>query len=443
MNIEERHFGLFVYLGIELRNFVFSGLSTKLSEFSRVSIITHQKANALDRVILERNLNLIRIPSKKLWDKKRGKLESYFLSSRRARLRLNGNEIFNLWHDTIPKRIKDYFIGNKLIYTMLRHLARFESKRRYYDQQLSEIIRNNKLTDIVLQSYFSMENMTVAITAKKLGCRIWVINWSWKDYYINEYIPFQPDAFFTWSENLKRAYELSNRQINPEKIKAIGNISYDSMLDYLPVNAKSYYASKYSFNPDSTVILFTMVHPRIYPDEHIIAQKIAERIIALNLNMVILMKPNPMDANLERFKNVEFEGKLITLDNLWHYDEESDFNMITEEGQIEWLDLIYYSQINISVASTVTIEYLVMHKPIVNILFDSEEKIQSEFARLFESPFYRIVNNRKDIIGCRSVADVIDTLQRIPDINCSDKNLDEVIISRGNSLNSFLNVVKE
>lgn len=443
MNKENRHFGLFVYLGIELRNFVFSGLSSRLNDFAKVSIISHQTSVKLEEVIKEYNINLIRIPYTGVLDKKRKKIESYFLSSRRARIRLNGHEVFNLWHDTVKKRTKDYLIGNNLVYRLLQKAAKFENELYYYDNYIAEVIKSNQITDIILQSYFTPENMTMAITAKKLGCRVWVINWSWKDFYINEYIPFKPDCFFTWSGNLQNMYQKYNRHINSDKIIAIGNLSYDKMFNYAPIRPLEFYAKKYQFNPSSSIILYTMVHPRVFPYEQRIALKIAKEIQRLNLDFVILMKPNPMDTNWKRFHEVEINNKLITLENLWFYDDKSDFNMITEEGQTEWMDLIFYSAANISVASTVTIEYLIMKKPVINILFDDNEEPHNEFIRLYNAPFYRLSNEREDVIGCSKIQDVIDALKNLEKIEAPGNLIDQLIVTGGNSLNNFIKVVRE
>jgi hypothetical protein len=443
MTKKKRHFGLFVYLGIELRNFVFSSLSERLSEFADVSIISHQQADEFEELVASKNLKLIKIPYRNVLDKSRGKIEGYFLSVRRARLRLKGRVVFNLWHNTIPKRVKDYFIGNSVVYLLYQIASTFEIRKRYYNEILADLILQNKITDIILQSYFSIENMTLAITAQKLGCRIWVVNWSWKDLYINEYIPFNPDGFFTWSERLKELYQSSNRHINAARIMAIGNISYDRMINYQPSRDRSYYATKYSFDIGKPIVLYTMVHPRIFPDEQLIALRIAQCLEDQNLNFVILMKPNPMDTNWERFKSVERHGTLVTLENLWFYDKASDFNMITDEGQTEWLDLIYYSVANISVASTVTIEYLVMNKPVINILYTNDDNRHPEFVRLFNSPFYGTLHNRKDVIGCYTVTDVIDVLKDVHSLSGKNESLDDIIISNGQSLERFVNQVKE
>jgi hypothetical protein len=438
-----RHFGLFVYLGIELRNFIFSDLSSSLAEFSQVSVITHQTAEVLNKELEKRSINLIKIIKKENISKPRRKLESYFLSSRRARLRLKGYEIFNLWKESSSKRKKDYLIGNAIVYKALQWLSNFDNKKYYFDNNISELIVNNKITDIILQGYFTPENMTIAITAKKLGCKVWAINWSWKDVFINEYIPFTPNGFFTWSENLKTLYQKFNTQINPDILKVIGNISYDRMFNYSPEKPLTYYAQKYNFDSHVPIIIYTMVHPNIFANEHLIARKIADNLSKEKGNFVILMKPNPMDNNWNRFKEVEMENKLITLENLWYYDKATDFNMITELGQTEWLDLIYYSVANLSVASTVTIEYLIMKRAVLNILFDEQNNTQNEFLRLYNSPFYQITHNREDVVGCKKIEDVTHTLLSLEKIKNPGQNINELIADEGDSLQKFLKVIKD
>ena len=46
--IPNRHFGLFVYLGLEFRNFFHSDLCDELSKFSKVSILTYKESDVLN-----------------------------------------------------------------------------------------------------------------------------------------------------------------------------------------------------------------------------------------------------------------------------------------------------------------------------------------------------------------------------------------------------------
>jgi hypothetical protein len=158
-------------------------------------------------------------------------------------------------------------------------------------------------------------------------------------------------------------------------------------------------------------------------------------------NLVFLVKPNPMDFRGKEDLDSNNFSDIVYLDNLWHYDKSNDFNLITEEAQMEWLDLLYYSKLNMSVASTVTAEALIMKTPVINILFGENGEINKEFERFFNAPFYEVCHARPDVIACRSVLDVSCAMSSIINNKVKVGNIENIINSGGRSINKFISEV--
>jgi hypothetical protein len=439
-NKSDRHFGLFVYLGIEFRNYVHSGLSQELLKFSDVSILSSKQNKILNQEIAEKKLSSIYLPASSFTSRTRQKQEKRFLSIRRASLRKRGDYIFRMMGEDISIRLKDRIIGTKLFYSIFKHLSWRENHTYYFDPEIANIIKSNAITDIVLQSYFTIDNLVMAITAKKMGCRVWVVNWGWKDFYFHEYIPFKPDGFFTWSSALKANYEKFNKHIPTEKIINAGNLSFDKLFNYQPVRDLSYYAEKYGFDRKSKLILYTMVNPVFCSNEQDIVELIYKELKKIDEPIVLLLKPNPMDSKKDRFKGVLRKGEVIVLENLWVFDKENDFNMLTSEGQNEWLDLIYYSKLNISVASTVTAECLIMKTPVINVLFDHNNERHKEFTRFYNAPFYKRCHNRKDVFACKKSVEVKNAIEQILE-NSTIDDITPIINPKGKSIQRFVEEV--
>ena len=440
INKSNRHFGLFVYLGIEFRNYVHSGLSQELLKFSDVSILSSKQNKILDKEIAEKNLSSICLPPASFTSRTRQKHEKRFLSIRRASLRKRGNHIFRMMGEDISIRLKDRIIGTKLFYCIFKHLSWRENLKYYFDPEIASIIKSNAITDIVLQSYFTIDNLVMAITAKRIGCKVWVINWGWKDFYFHEYIPFKPDGFFTWSSALKANYKKFNKHLPAKNIINAGNLSFDKLFNYKPYRELSYYAEKYGFPGNSKLILYTMVNPIFCSNEQDIVRLIDEELKKIHQPIVLLLKPNPMDPEKDRFKEIRRKGEVIVIENLWVFDKENDFNMLTTEGQNEWLDLIYYSKLNISVASTVTAECLIMKTPVINVLFDHNDEPHKEFTRFFNAPFYMSCHNRADVFRCKKSFEVKRSVINILESSTID-DITPIINPKGKSIQCFIEKV--
>lgn len=425
-----------------MRNMLFSGLATELQRKYKVSILTHQHNEYLDHAAKDNNLEIIQILPESL-KKKRLKIEGYFLSSRRARLRLDNNKSFRLMTKAPEVRKKDYILSNDLLYKVLQKITWKKTQKNYYDKQLAESIKKYGITDVIIQGYSTPEAMVVGVTASQLNCKVWVINWSWKDFYVNEYIPFKVNGLFTWSDELKQNYIEYNKHIDQGLFEAIGNLSFDKMYNYKPTRALNYYAAKYGFSESTRIILYSMVHPAVYADEHMLIKRIYDQLENSTLagDFIFLMKPNPMDKVLTRLFDIEIKNRLITLENLWEYSQKDDFNMITDEGQTEWLDLIYYSDINISVASTVTIEYLIMNKPVINVLFDATLNLNEDFVRLYEAPYYASCKNLDTVKPVKSIDKIEQTLLNLLHKEKATNEVEKIIKIDGNSIPHFLNKI--
>lgn len=425
-----------------MRNMLFSGLSNELMKKYPVSIITHQNNERLKSVARENHLEIIDIPKVYL-QKKRLKIEGYFLASRRAKLRLDNNKSFRLMTKAPEARKKDYVLSNKLLYKVLQKITWKKTQKNYYDKQLAECLKKNGITDIIIQGYSTPEAMVIGVTASQLGCKVWVINWSWKDFYINEYIPFKINGFFTWSDELKKNYTSYNKHLDSSMFESIGNLSFDKLYNYQPRRELAYYSKKYGFETDKKIILYSLVIPTLYGDEHKLIHKIYETLEngKLEGKFILLMKPNPMDKNLTSLYEMEIPGRLITLENLWEYDSQNDFNMITEEGQTEWLDLIYYSNLNLSVASTVTIEFLIMNKPVINILFDATLQVNEDFKRLYNAPYYSSCKNLKKVKPAKNLMELSDAVISFVRDTQPNNEINNIIKVDGNSIKHFLDII--
>jgi hypothetical protein len=444
--VTPRVFGLFAYLGIEVRNFVFSGLPESLRRRGRALLLTPQWSEVLAGVARSRGIELVALQAERDLVRARRPIEGYLLASRRARLRTKGVKTFNLWGETQALRRRDHILGSEPVFRAFRALAGPAIRSHYYSDGVSRVFGREGLTDVVLQSYFTPENLTVATTAAACGVRTWVINWSWKDFFINEFIPFDPAGVVTWSAGLERLYRRFNDHIAPGRIRGVGNLSYDQMFEYVPRRPVEHYAEKYGFDPASRLAVYTLVHPRVCAHEEVVVEAAADELRQgfPDADVTLLVKPNPMDLQHDRFRSIARPGRVVILDSNWVYDRDNDFNMITEEGHVEWLDLLHHCSATVTVPSTVTVESLIMGRPVVNPLYGLDGAAHPEFERLYRAPHYAAAASRPDVLATGSPRETARALAAIARGEVRvQAPLDDIICGEGRSLDHLLAAMDE
>lgn len=405
-----RTFVIFIFYGIELNNFYYSGFLNQMKKGTKIFIFTPHTNSEIINKLKETNCEIIYI---KLQNRKSGIFEKYFLSIRRARLRIKGINPIGWQGNTREKKNMDYLIGNIFVYKIIHFIYQKVLLSKYINKELSTVFKKHQITDVIMQSYSSTQSIEIGVTANYSKVKTWLINWSWKDFYTNEYIPFKVNKLFTWNNEYKYLYNKFNKHINLSKIKAIGNPSFDIFHNYKPEKKLTYYSQKYNFDSSKKIILVTLINPKVFPNENVLLKKIFTQIEIKFNDVVFLVKPNPMDSNSDALKN-EFENtNAIILDNLWFYMESLNFNCITNEAKTEWLDLLYYSIGTINIVSTVIIESLLMRKPVININYGNIDSETTFIQKFLKAPYYKKITQREDVLIANDITETVQHIQNI------------------------------
>ena len=74
--------------------------------------------------------------------------------------------------------------------------------------------------------------------------------------------------------------------------------------------------------------------------------------------------------------------------NYWSVDIKNDFTFQSEEGEIEWLDLLSFSDLVIS-SPSVLFETSLLKKNHINFIFDENDKIDKKLLSFFQNKFLK------------------------------------------------------
>jgi hypothetical protein len=384
---------LFVRYGVEVRVF----LNETTREKVRGAILFHTVSDSsyLKEYSSEYEVELIQVSN---LEEQQNKWGSFFNSSRMARNRLANRE--NYKHYTKAdnrRRISDYFKGNKIIFSCLKFLFR-NSYWNSVNEDLANKLSHNEVNEIWLSGYSSPTNLSVAITATSVNCRtVSYIN-SWKDYFINDYVPPVFDEIRVWSTAMKEQYASTNKDFKDEQIVVSGNPRLNALYHHTPTQSIEYYRKKYKFSGEN-LVLYTAINPKAYDDEPKVLELILEKMNYLlgDQPPFFLIKTNPMDSSPERWDKLKRFENVAVIRSKWEWSLQEDFNLPSLASELEWFDLLHLCSCTMNVASTVTVESLVCGKAVINIEFDHTDKIKDLFQRYSNAPFYRFLLTRKDV----------------------------------------------
>lgn len=416
-NLNKRKFAFFASGGIEIRTY----FTKELSILHNNSVLYHvfNDVSFLEDYQNKFPINVQQI-NKSDW-KKVIKVERVFLSVFRARERLKGDGSFKLYGEVKKKiRKKDFLIGNEFVYRLIKWLIKFINMR-YENKEVIHRFNKDKITDLLLCGYLTSEVMTIAYSAKACNINIWSIVHSWKDVYINGQIPFDLNGLFVWNKSMKLEYLKRNYGLKSEQVHIIGNPRMEQFRSANPYRNIDYYTNKYRFSDHKIKILYTCINPKIISNEEMRILEIYNALKKmLDMPFEILVKINPMDSDILRWQKLSSNTDIYILENNWIWDSQNDINYPSYEAEIEWMDLLYYSDMTMNIASTVSIESLLMNTPVLNIAFDEYWQKCLKSVELSQSPFYITLLSHKHV-----------------DLIFSKKELIEKVKALINSKNSF------
>lgn len=437
-----RKFAFIINYGIEYRMFLISGLIEKLSKDNDVIVITRDIENKYFneyKSIL--NFDTISLDDK-LMNPKRTKLENIFHSIRQSRIKLLGKTPFKNYNIKKNKILfKDIIKGNLFIYTLFKFITLNKIGKKYKNQRIQKIFTENNITDIILSGYSSTSNINFSINAFANKIKVWTFINSWKDYYINDFLPFKANSFFVWSESMKKDFLSTNTHIDKKTIYTTGNIVFDRFYNPKISYSKEYYEKKYNYDKNDKLFLYCMLDPDRYENEEKIILLISEKLKKSQSNFKILVKKNPFDSN-SKINNFFKNNKYISV--LEHYskrDKENDFFIQSIDGEKEWIDLLSYSNYVLGAASTIALEAIMLKKPIFSICFNKNGKEDSFLKSLSEIDFYNELLKRNDVFLSNNISKLIEQLANTHKIK--EDNTPSIIGTfNGKSLKRVLEIIE-
>jgi len=392
--------GILVVHGPEIRSLGYSGLIKKLAERFRILIWTtcpgsevfasfspYVEIKAIP--IFENNTRskfsdfLYRLHLR--WYEKSGENKwSYAFQKRSSQTRFFGR---------LKSQLLNIISTKSIIYTLSIIEGFFEN--HFKKSEWNEEFIKNDVDVLLCGNYFGPYVLDAIKTANSLHIKTYVALHSWKDCYVHPRLPLTLSGIFLWSKTDQIHFKKWNPWVNyPFHITGSLHLETVRTAKIMPVQL---FEKISGLDLSRPYICYTMAAMDAVPDEELIIDEISKRLLSSFPEVQLLIRNNPMNSNHDFL----FSKNFNVIMQFPHYEWKKELNWAPpfEDDASLWASTIYYSICNISLPSTVTVEFLEFNRPIINIVFDSKPlgMHKGSNLRYWNAPFYNQVQNKEGV----------------------------------------------
>lgn len=411
--MDKKKIGIILEFGFhDLKKYVYSDFGQELQRhFDIVWLAIQKNSHEFHRLFSETGYPIVYFNESDFIIS--SKIESRNLSVRRAWMSNNSIELFHTHKRINIGYLRRIVLGNNLVKKIYEIKTLKHVYSKYYNNKLAAVIKNHDLKQIFGTVYSSVFSKSAFVTGHKLGLTCHLLINSHKDLYINNFIPFKfLTSIFVWDENMKADCISQMTYLSPRNIVVSGNPVFDSLRKSKPKYDRQYYSKKYKINSDASWILYTMMSPLAGFNEIEVVKLIGNALTKSNNHSkpIILLRRNPQHRK-EDFEKEHLPKNIVLTDHYSYFDSEKDLNVQSPEGEQEWIDLLHHCSLNISVPSTVTLEFLALNKPVVNIGFGISGQPDPVLKQYLEAAFNKPLMSSEKVFSCSTLELCIERIR--------------------------------
>ncbi|MCC7009057.1 MAG: hypothetical protein IT184_09595 [Acidobacteria bacterium] len=246
--------------------------------------------------------------------------------------------------------------------------ARLPETARY-----REVLQRTR-PDVLLSSNQRPTGVLPAVlAAQSLGIPTATCIFSWDNLTSKGRIAAPFDHYFVWSELMKRELRTFYPEVPAERIHIVGSPQFDPHA-HAPLLSKAEFFARIGADPARPLICFSAGDPSCTPEDadhlEILLQSIRDG--RIHGRPQVALRPTPT-VDGRRFARVrERYPEVLYAQPAWTPVTEGDWSHVLPQPQDPVLlaNLAHHSDLNVSVASTMTLDFAIHHRPVVNIAFD-------------------------------------------------------------------------
>jgi hypothetical protein len=399
---EQKHIALLVAYGPEGKAFVHSGLAERLSKEYKVTIVARLPQSAVFAGLTY--CDVVQMPAGEE-TKMLGKLRSWGLRTQIQWLQSRGRKH---WVHYLPKSAENSsgrmlsglsgaIKGSRLVARSMSVIERswgrlfgtHDAWRRFF---------NSQKIDCLITSAFSGTHVLPALqTASNLGIHTVVTTNSWKDVYTTTKVAVVPTRLVVWTGQAAQDVCEMNPHLDKDRVRVAETLHLQLFHNPPSIMSREKLCGILGLDAGRPYVCYTAAAPTAVLNEELIVEAILRVLESgdSGSNAQLLLRMNPMEDG-SRWKPVQDRHPGLVLQKpQWEWIREMDWCCALQEDVSVWLAMVHHAAGNISIASTVTLEFAAFGKPVLNVCFDLPESQPARVSnrRFWDADFYNDIRD--------------------------------------------------
>jgi hypothetical protein len=241
-----------------------------------------------------------------------------------------------------------------------------EHYRRMFTQQTPDVVLSS--------SQQSPKVLLPILAAKSLGIPTVAFVASWDNLTSKGRIAAPFDHFLVWSEHMKGELLRLYPDVSPDRVHVVGSPQFDPYADTSLLWTREVFLRKIGADPSRPLICYSGGDETSCPDdqEHVRVLMQAVRSGAVRGNPQVLVRPCPVDPGT-RYDAVRRDyPELLFAQPDWVQPVPGAWApCIPTLDDVQFLaNLTHHADVNVNLASTMTLDFSIRDKPVINLAFD-------------------------------------------------------------------------
>jgi hypothetical protein len=261
---------------------------------------------------------------------------------------------------------------------------RLEEVRRY--KALFRESRPSVLFSVSQRHYSDYSLLPAVVAAKELGIPTAGFIVSWDNLSSKGRIVAPFDHYFVWSDHMKQELLHYYPNVAAERVHIVGTPQFDPYADRGLLWTREEFFRRIGGDPARPLICFSGGDSETCPEDpqHVRVLLSQIRSGRIKGNPQLLVRPSPVDDGL-RYRDVRAAfPELIFSPPSWLHTRKNDWTkVIPKPEDVPFLvNLTHHADMNVNLGSTMTLDFGLHDKPVVNVAFDVSD------PPLFGMPVY-------------------------------------------------------
>jgi len=215
------------------------------------------------------------------------------------------------------------------------------------------------------------------LAARELGVPSAVFIFSWDNLSSKGRMPVRFDHYLVWSALMRDELRHYYPDVRPEQIHIVGTPQFDPYADDSLAQPREQFFAKVGADPSRPLICFSGGDLMTCPDDtgHLTALLRLIREDRIHGRPQVLARPSPADDGARYDELRRQFPELLYVPPLWRRPAERGWAGLTpsREDVAMLANLVRHADLNVNMASTMTLDFAVHDKPVVNLAFDASE----------------------------------------------------------------------